>query len=261
LHLQVLSSGSKGNSTLIRAGEVVALVDAGLPLRTLEERLEVAKVSPRSVQHVIVTHAHLDHSRSAGRLARKAKATIHAAERNLDHRALTRAPAYAVLPINGQRELTDPKGNDILVLGAARIPHDADPTVAIRLEHEGRCAVVLTDMGRVDDGAARHMRGAHVLVLEFNHDEEMLRLGPYPQKLIDRVRGDGGHLSNSEAAEMLGLLIGPELHTLVLAHLSEKNNTPELARQVAEDALAALGRGDVKVLIAAQGEVGPNIEV
>ncbi len=261
MHIQVLSSGSKGNSTLVRAGDVVALVDAGLPLRTLEERLDVARTSPRAVQHVIVTHAHLDHSRSAGRLARKAKATIHAAERNLDHRALTRAPAYAVLPINGQRELVDPKGNDTLVLSAALIPHDADPTVAIRLEHEGRCAVVLTDMGRVDDGPARQMRGAHVLVLEFNHDEEMLRMGPYPQKLIDRVRGSGGHLSNSEAAEMLGLLIGPELHTLVLAHLSEKNNTPELAMAAARETLERLGRSDVTVIIAEQHAIGAALSV
>lgn len=261
MHLQTLSSGSKGNATLVRAADVVALVDAGLPLRSLEERLEAARVSPRSVQHVIVTHAHLDHSRSVGRLARKADATVHAAERLLGHRALARAPRYAVLPIDGERELDPPAGQGRLLLGAVRLPHDADPTVAIRLEHEGRRAVILTDMGRVDDAAARQLQGAHVLVLEFNHDADMLDAGPYPDKLKARVRGPGGHLSNLEASDMLARLAGPELHTLVLAHLSETNNTPELAVSAARATLARLGRDDVEVRIASQHEIGPNLEV
>ena len=261
MHLQTLASGSKGNATLVRAQDVVALVDAGLPLRSLEQRCEAARIAARGIQHVIVTHAHLDHSRSAGRLARKANATLHAAERLHSHRALARAPRYATLPIDSERELLPPQGAGSLRLAAARIPHDADPTVAIRLEHDGRCAVILTDMGRVDDGPARQLRGAHVLVLEFNHDEGMLRQGPYPPKLKQRVLGNGGHLSNSEAARMLTLLAGPELHTLVLAHISETNNTPDLARSAAEATLEQLGRRDVRVLVADQHAIGPNISV
>ena len=261
MHLQVLSSGSKGNATLVRADGVVALVDAGLPLRGLEERLEHARVAPRAVQHVVVTHAHLDHSRSAGRLSRKAAATVHAAERIHGHRALARAPAYAALPIDGERALAPREGTGHLALGAVRIPHDADPTVAVRLEHEGRRAVILTDMGRVDDDVARRLRGAHVLVLEFNHELALLEEGPYPEKLKRRVAGPGGHLSNQEAARMLRTLAGPELHTLVLAHLSETNNRPELALEAAHGTLSELGRDDVEVLVADQHEIGPNLRV
>jgi phosphoribosyl 1,2-cyclic phosphodiesterase len=100
-----------------------------------------------------------------------------------------------------------------------------------------------------------------VLVLEFNHDVELLRNGPYPPALQRRILGGAGHLSNEEAARMLLLLAGPELHTLVLAHLSEKNNSPELARAAARGALASIGRDDVRVLVASQDEVGPNLGV
>jgi phosphoribosyl 1,2-cyclic phosphodiesterase len=122
-------------------------------------------------------------------------------------------------------------------------------------------AVVLTDCGKPDPVAAEKLRGAHVLVLEFNYDPEMLAAGPYPESLQRRIRGGRGHLSNEQSAEMLKLLAGPELHTLVLAHLSEKNNTPELARAAAESALEAIGRPDVRVWTAQQDTALEPIEV
>ena len=97
-------------------------------------------------------------------------------------------------------------------------------------------AVLVTDMGHPDADAAKRLGGAHLLILEFNHDVERLRAGPYPKRLKRRIAGPGGHLSNEQAAEMLKRLAGPELHTLVLAHLSETNNTRALAAAAAERA-------------------------
>ena len=185
-------------------------------------------------------------------MARRHDATVHCAPSLLSHRAVARAPRLAALPVGGSCTL-EARG-ERLELRTARLAHDCDPTVGVGLEHAGRRAVVLTDLGVPDPGVARALAGAHVLVLEFNYDAAMLAEGPYPERLKERIRGGRGHLSNAQAAEMLGLLQGPELHTVVLAHLSAHNNTEDLARAAAEEALSAAGRDKVRVLIARQDE-------
>jgi len=261
MHVQTLASGSDGNSTLVRAGEAHILLDAGLPLHELEERFARARVSPRRVGHIVLTHGHLDHARSAGLLAHRTGARVHCSERLMRNASLRRAPSLSHLGPGRTVELADARGNDVARLQAVRIPHDADPTLALRVEHAGRVAVLVTDMGRPDAEAARGLQGAHLLLLEFNHDAELLRTGPYPAALRRRVGGPRGHLSNDEAAEVLRALASPALHTLVLLHLSSVNNTPELALTTARRTLAELGRTDVHVLVAPQDEVGPNLEV
>lgn len=261
MHLQVLSSGSRGNATLVRAGELRLLVDAGLTLRELDRRLEAARVPPRGIHHVAVTHGHLDHARSGGALAKRFGVPLTCSEKLMSNASIRRAPELRAITVGRPGELEAPDAGAPLQLTPVQIPHDADPTVAFRLEHDGRVAVILTDMGRPSARVARALAGAHVLVLEFNHDEELLAGGPYPPRLKRRIAGEGGHLSNAQAAEMLGLLAGPELHTLVLAHLSETNNRPELALEAARAALAAAGREDVAVHVAEQDAVGPSLAV
>lgn len=260
MHCQVLSSGSGGNATLVRAGELTLLVDAGLPLRALRERFQAAGVPPRGIDHVLVTHGHLDHARSAGAVAKRQRATVHCSQGIQRDRSLARAPRLATLRIGAACEIRGERG-DTLTYTPVALPHDCNPTVAFRLQHAGRVAVVLTDMGRPSQRVARGLAGAHLLVLEFNHDRSMLAEGPYPAPLKRRVGGDQGHLSNDQAARMLASLAGPELHTLVLAHLSAVNNTPRLARDAAQTTLEDLGLGHVRVLVASQHKVGPNLAV
>jgi phosphoribosyl 1,2-cyclic phosphodiesterase len=261
VHLQTLASGSRGNATLVRAGDTTVLVDCGLPLEEMGERLAAARVSPLALDHILVTHGHLDHARSAGALARRARATLHCAEAIQRNAAIRRSKRLFTLRIGSLTAVAGRRGEDGLAYRPVPLPHDAVPTVAFALEHAGRRAVIVTDMGRPCPRTAAALRGAHVLVLEFNHDVELLRQGPYPAALQRRILGGAGHLSNEEAARMLVLLAGPELHTLVLAHLSEKNNTPELALAAARRALASIGRADVEVLVASQDAIGPNLGV
>lgn len=261
MHLQVLSSGSKGNSTLIRADDCCLLVDAGLSGREMDARLEQARLGHAGLDHVFVTHGHLDHARSAGLLARRHRATLHCAEAIMSNASIRRHKRLATLRIGSPTAAPGPGGAGGPSLTPVELPHDAPPTVAFRIEHEGRRAVILTDMGVPRPAVAARLADAHVLVLEFNHDLDMLRGGPYPASLQRRVAGNAGHLSNEQAAEMLRGMAGPDLHTLVLAHLSETNNTPELARAAAEGVLAELGRTDVEVLVASQDEIGPNLAV
>ncbi|MEZ5980253.1 MAG: MBL fold metallo-hydrolase [Planctomycetota bacterium] len=261
MHLRVLSSGSKGNSLLVRHGDASLLVDAGLTAAAMDERLERARLGIDAVNGVLVTHGHLDHTRSAGILSRRWRVPLWCAPAVQSNAAIRRSKRMETLSPARPLEIGAGAGCDALLAHVHEIPHDAAPTYAVRLEGGGRRAAVLTDMGRPCDRAAAFLAGAHVLVLEFNYDPELLDAGPYPASLKRRIRSGRGHLSNAQGAEMLRALAGPELHTLVLAHVSETNNTPEHARACAEETLRAIGREDVAVHVASQWEVGPNIEV
>jgi phosphoribosyl 1,2-cyclic phosphodiesterase len=259
VHVQILGSGSRGNCALLRSGENHILLDAGLTIREIEARLDEMRVSPTRIEHIVLTHGHLDHARSAGGFAKKTKARVHCALGMMQNNSIKRAPSLCTLRIDSSSELLDEHGQSPVTLGTVRVPHDADPTVALRLEAAGR--VLVTDIGRTDDQIAARLKGAHLLIMEFNHDAEMLRQGPYTPALKRRVAGPGGHLSNEQAAWMLRRMVGPELHTLVLSHLSAKNNTPELAVGAARAVLEDLGRTDVEIMIADQDCIGPNLRV
>jgi len=251
MRVQVLASGSRGNAALVWAGDALLLLDAGLGHRVLTARLEEARVGFRGLGHVLVSHGHLDHSRSAGIIAKKHGATLHAPEKILEHPALARAKERRPVRPGVPHRIDAGAGRD-LVVEAVPVPHDCDPTYAYRLEHAGRTLAVVTDMGEPREDVAAALGGAHVLVLESNHDPAMLRAGPYTESLKARVSGPRGHLSNAQMATMLRRLAGPALHTVVLAHISEKNNRADLAAAAAREALAAAGRDDVKVLAARQ---------
>jgi phosphoribosyl 1,2-cyclic phosphodiesterase len=261
MQLQVLSSGSEGNSTLVRAGECAVLVDAGLPRIALDERFAAAGLGHEPFDHVLVTHGHLDHARSVGLVARRSRATLHAAEAQLSHPWARRARQLAALRVDARFELCSRTGGDALEVESVLLPHDCDPTVAFGFQQGARKAVILTDMGRPDPAIARRLCDPHVLVLEFNWDPELMESGPYPPMLRRRITGGRGHLSNQQAAAMLEQLAGANLHTLVIAHISQKTNLPEIARECAQAALLRLGLSHVRVLLAEQHQILPAIEV
>jgi len=261
LHLQVLSSGSEGNSTLVRCGDLTVLIDAGLTMRALTERLEAARIAPNQVDHVVLTHAHLDHARSAGIVGKRHEAIVHCPEAMMQNRSVARATRLSALPIGGILELEIPGTEEALKIETIPLPHDCDPTVALRLTHGARTAIICTDCGHPRHDLAPLLQGANVLVLEFNYQPELMATSPYPPKLRRRISGDQGHLSNAQAQTLLADLVTPDLHTLILAHLSKKTNTPDLALRAAKETLEELGRLDVEVLVASQEEVGPNHEV
>jgi phosphoribosyl 1,2-cyclic phosphodiesterase len=261
MRLQVLSSGSEGNATLVRGGETTLMVDAGLGRVEMEARLEAARIPAAQIDHVLVTHGHLDHARSAGMIAKRAHATLHCAEAMMSHPSAKRAKSLATLRIGTRYDVPNRAGADPISILPVTLPHDCDPTVAFALEQGGRRAVILTDIGRPDEAVARALGEAHVLVLEFNWDPDLLATSVYPEMLRRRIAGGRGHLSNAQGAQMLRLLAGANLHTLVLAHLSKKTNLPERALECARAELERAGLSHVRTLIASQEEIGPEIEV
>lgn len=247
MKIVILASGSGGNATLFVAGGTRVLVDAGVGSLVARRLLEAAGESGWPPDAVVVTHAHGDHVGSAARYSARFKIPVFATE------ATARA-AHLGDPERVRRySAREPFAIGALTFFPRPVPHDA-AQVALVIEGGGRRAAVVTDLGEVPGGLVEHLAGCDALLLESNHDEEMLAKGPYPEHLKRRIRSARGHLSNRQTHGLLTALARKRAlaPTVILMHLSEHNNHPELALEVARDAvgphrrlLAAPPRGPV----------------
>jgi len=264
LRLCVLSSGSAGNSVWIDAPGVRVLVDAGLSLRETRRRCAQAGLDLRDLTDICLTHEHGDHCFGTAVIARKIGARVHATEGTF--RALQDPPPSELrfpLPSSAPGSYGD------LVLGPLRIralsiPHDALEPVAYVVEervadgHSVRVAVV-TDLGFPARTVVAALKDLDALVVEMNHDPRLVIQGPYPPSLKRRVLSDVGHLSNAQGAQLLRRAAHPGLRHVVLAHLSEQNNTEAYARREAEAALEARA-GRASLVVASQLRALPPVE-
>jgi phosphoribosyl 1,2-cyclic phosphodiesterase len=220
-----LGSGSRGNATLVDSGSTQILLDCGFSLRATETRLQRLGVSAEQLKAVLVTHEHTDHCAGVARLSRKYQIPVY----------LTRGTwasgrcedPWQVEYFHSDAPFTV---GDITVLPIA-VPHDANEPCQFVFESGGSRLGVLTDLGSVTAAVTDHYRNCQALVLECNHDSGMLRDGPYPYSLQQRVGGDWGHLNNHQAAQLLAQISHPQLRHLVVAHISEKNNAIQLVRE------------------------------
>lgn len=230
----VLGSGSRGNAVLFESGDRRLLVDAGFGVRTLEARLRACGVAPESVEACVVTHEHVDHVRGAGPAAQQWGWALHASEGTL--RA---CPALAAAGATAFRA-GDAFAVDGFEVETAATPHDARESVALAVTGRatGGRAAVCYDLGAATDGLRALLAGAEAVVLEANHDAAMLRAGPYPPSVAARIAGRQGHLSNDAAARLARDVARAGLRHVVLAHLSEQCNAPEVAAQTVRAALA-----------------------
>ncbi|HET7631251.1 MAG TPA: MBL fold metallo-hydrolase [Gemmatimonadaceae bacterium] len=226
----ILGSGSGGNAVLVEAGEGRVLVDAGFGVRTLALRLMQIGIPPQSIEACIITHEHGDHVKGAAAAARRWGWALHATRGTVAH-----APELAgvtVHPFAAGATLAFSS----MDVATARTPHDAAEPVGVVLTARatGARTTVCTDIGHVSDGVRALCRDVDILVLESNHDEQMLRAGPYPAVVQERIAGERGHLANRHAAALIRDSATRRLRHVVLAHLSEKCNAPELAREATE---------------------------
>lgn len=220
-----LGSGSRGNATLIDAGGTRLLIDCGFSLRQFERRLAGTGIAAGELDAILVTHEHADHVRGVGAVARRHGIPVWTTA------GTWRAADGGEVP--DLHLFTAHAGG--FPIGAVKVrpyavPHDAREPVQYVFEHGGRRLGMLTDTGALTPHIIDSLRGLDALILECNHDPLMLAKGPYPPALQARVGGRLGHLSNGQAAELLTRLGHHGLHRVVAAHLSEKNNHPDLAR-------------------------------
>jgi phosphoribosyl 1,2-cyclic phosphodiesterase len=263
--VSVLASGSRGNCALVATSATRILVDAGLSGRETFKRLKALGERTEDISAILITHEHSDHVNGLQRLAKKLNVPVFitAPTRHAWSRAVR--DAEGVIPeLPKSEHFSAGRGfriGDIEVMPFT-IPHDAADPVGFTFRAEGVKVGFATDLGYMPTNVRNHLRGCSVLVMESNHDLEMLRSGPYPWSVKQRVMSRVGHLSNDSLAEFFTNDYDGGAEYLVLAHLSEQNNHPELARTAAEKALGARpGLWSNRVLLASQTEVLPAIRL
>lgn len=258
VRITVLGSGSSGNATLVEVAGARVLIDAGFSGRDLERRLRAVDVDADGIAAIIVTHDHGDHTRGAGVLARRFGIPLYITD--VTRRAC--AKLFTGAETVRSYEALRPFRIGALQVEPFLTAHDAVDPVAVTLRDvdAGHKLGIATDLGRPTAAVRHALAACHFLVLEANHDDAMLRSGPYPWSVKQRIASSHGHLSNRAAAELARELHHPELAGVVLAHLSEHCNDGLLARDTVGSTLERAGyRGPIAV--AAQDEPLEPLEV
>jgi phosphoribosyl 1,2-cyclic phosphodiesterase len=252
LRFRVLGSGSTGNATLIEGDGTRILIDAGLGPRSLAERLLSAGVDPTSLAAIFVSHEHGDHARGAAPFSAKWGVRL------CGSRGTYAAAAFGAAELAGYDVLEGGASRRVgaLTVTTIRVPHDAAGPLAFVVECDGHSIGHATDLGHIGPGLVKAFRSCDAVLVESNYDPEMLRDGPYPWSLKERILGANGHLSNGDVGRYLSSGLGDACRTVVLAHLSQKNNHPELARMTAEEALRRRGRSEVRLELCEEDGTG-----
>lgn len=229
MQLCTFASSSRGNCALIRSGGTAVLVDAGISCRKIRQRLGALDLTPDRLSGILITHEHTDHISGLAVFLKYHPMPLYVTP-GTGVALARKLPQYREL----MRSL--PAGSSFTVgdlgIKSFSTSHDAADSVGYRFEDERRTAVIATDLGRVTSIVLDAVRGADLAMIEANHDEDWLRSGPYPYALQKRILGDRGHLCNEACGEFAVSLAEAGAGTLLLAHLSPENNTPERARTV-----------------------------
>lgn len=243
----MLASSSSGNATFIRTERTCLLVDVGLSKRDVLARLAAIGESTESLDAILISHEHSDHVSGLVALARHLDIPVF----------ITRLTAPSIPWGEYTPKLDCFQAGASFTIGdlevdSFTVPHDAIDPVGFCFRADGIKVGVVTDLGYVPDSIKFHLRGADLLILESNHDLEMLKVGPYPWSVKQRVMGRKGHLSNEVVSDFIRHDLDTSISTLVLGHLSEHNNHPEIVRAMAERALDRAGRALFTRLVVAQ---------
>ncbi len=250
MEFSVLGSGSGGNAVFVQSGKTAILIDAGFSGKQIAERLKRIGKNIEQVKAVFVTHEHNDHIAGAGVLSRKLKIPVFANAGT--YRGCGRK--LGKLFVREEFETGVKLIFEDLLIRSFPISHDTNDPVGFVVD-DGRSSLgYLTDTGTITHLMATRLRACDGLVLEFNHDPDMLRTGPYPLELQQRVRSNEGHLANEDAARFLQQICHDKLKTVILAHLSETNNLPQLALQAARSATKHVAAGNMRIITAEQSK-------
>jgi phosphoribosyl 1,2-cyclic phosphodiesterase len=246
-----LASGSKGNSTYISDGETAILIDAGLSGVELQRRLTSRGLRPEDLDAIIVTHEHSDHIQGVGILSRRFKLPVY-----ISNKTRSACPQLGNLSEIRSFECGTKFKIRNLTIHPFSISHDAEDPTGFTIGQNGTTMAIATDLGIATAMVKEHLKRCALLILEANHDPQMLETGPYPWPLKQRIQSRVGHLSNRDSKKLLHELQHANLQHVILAHLSEINNTPQKAF---EEVAQALTRCNAKLTVAEQYTCGPVI--
>lgn len=252
----VLGSGSGGNCIAFWDSDTSFLIDVGFSCREICRRLAEAGKEPNEIDAVFISHEHVDHARGARVFKKRFGPEVLCTRTvlgNLNER-------YDVMPtpdIDAGRTY-ELNGFSITPF---EVPHDASQTVGFVIKQGRKKVTVATDLGHMSGKIKAKFRNCDAIILESNHDIQMLKDGPYPEYLKKRILGKRGHLSNTESAATLASVISDKTNHITLAHLSRENNRPEVALKEAKKLLSSMGKRRMKVVPASQFEVGDIVKI
>lgn len=255
-----LYSGSSGNCLFLSAGRTKLLIDAGLSAKRIIEALASIGEKPSELSAILISHEHSDHIKGAGILSRKLGIPVYANEK-------TWAALKGMIgPVSEQNTAYFNTGAEFeigeVTVRTFPTPHDAAESVGFNFFSEDKKVTVATDIGHMSVKLLKCLEDSDLLLLESNHDVQMLRVGPYPWQLKKRIEGDNGHLSNEMAGKVIAYMAERGSNKFLLGHLSRENNFPELAYQTVCNALAEkniMAGTDVMLEVAMRDRVGQFI--
>ncbi len=251
MKIKTLASGSKGNASIVLCDNTKLLIDIGISYLSLKRKLEELELDLEDFNALLITHTHADHIKGLSSLTKHSNIKIY-------------------IPEGMYEELKDKLYSDNIVfiedefkintidIELIHTSHDAPSSVGYIVTYQNKSLVYVTDTGYINRKYLAKMKEKDIYLIESNHDEKMLMEGPYPYYLKQRVISDKGHLSNKTTAKYLSSLVGDNTKYIILAHLSEKNNTEDLAKNAVTEKLKDK---NIEILIARQDEVGPFVEV
>ena len=224
----ILSSGSKGNTTYIETPKAKILIDCGNSSKYINNRLNELNVDPKEIDAILITHVHSDHVKGLQIFLKHINPVIYMTEK-----------MYPYLDYVDNYKFIDSETFDIkdIKVEVIKTSHDAEDSVGYIISHKDKSVVYVTDTGYINRKYYDKLANRDVYIFESNHDVEMLNNGSYPFHLRQRILSDKGHLSNYDSAKYLAQFIGPNTKKIILAHLSEENNTEELALETLKDRL------------------------
>lgn len=241
IYFMSLSSGSSGNCYYLGTDEHAILIDAGIPVKQIKGYLKDVGIQFEKIMAVFVTHDHADHIKALGNLGERCAIPVYATrgthEGINNNYCMTEKLSSSVRYIEKEVPL---KFHDF-VITPFEVPHDGTDNVGYRIEVDGKVFCFVTDLGHITETVSKYIMQANYLIMEANYDEDMLRMGKYPQFLKERITSPKGHLSNKTTAKFLARNIHPGLKNIWLCHLSGENNHPEIAYKTVEYELRGVG--------------------
>ena len=247
----VLASGSKGNAIYISDGFTAILIDAGLSATEIIRRLKSRGLNPKDLNAILVTHEHSDHIQAVGVLSCQLKLPIYLS-RNIKKNVFMGSSVHEIRTFNSG----SPFEINNLTVHPFAVSHDAADPVGFTIVQNGSRIGLATDLGTVTPNLKENLKHCHLLILEANHDPDMLITGPYPWYLKRRIQSRSGHLSNGQSKRLLMQLQHQGLKHVILAHLSQTNNAPQ---KVLAEISGALTRCQPRLTIASQHRCGEVI--
>lgn len=257
-------SGSSGNCTCLDSDSTHLLVDVGLTRKKTVECLKSIGLSLRDINGIFITHEHSDHTAGLRLIAQQTDALIYATRGTID--AIRSMPGTEQIDPDRFVEVRPDEKTTVGDITACpiHISHDAADPVGYRFTYGRKKACVCTDLGCYTDYTAECLKDSDVLLLEANHDVNMLQVGPYPYQLKRRILSDRGHLSNASSGELLNRILNDHMKAIFLGHLSQENNLPELAYETVRVEILGGGSGyrpdDMPIRVAKRREMSPVVE-